>query len=226
MRSHWAPVLILCVFALAACQPSGGPTQAEAQTEAAQSAFDTAVAATQTQAAVPSPAPTQTAAESPPPPAGALPAGTAPTKSALDLQFMSEGMKLYVERVVSEYRPPDGAPYEAHVTFVRYQYFDNGNSAAMDVGIQKSDATKSTTPAAGVLTAFAALYSTELDPDGWRNRVFLPEQLRTFRIQVFGMDGKEYLRVSGNWEDMVANSQGRLTAEELMTRLVVDRLIE
>ncbi len=206
MSNHRAPVLILVALALAACQPA---SQSPAQTQAAQSAFNTAVAAAQTQAAPPpTPVPTVTSE----------PAAFA-TLPPDQLDSMTASFQRYLEEALSSCQPPDGSTCEARITQVAFQYYDNGDAAVVDIGIQRSNVTRDGIAGGAVAKALVDIYRSPADSTAAAQQHLLPPQMRLFRIHVYNTLGAKTLLTTGNWEDVLAVARGSLTADEFSERL-------
>ncbi len=220
MHSHRAVVLIVCAFLIAACQPS---QNAARQTQAAQSAFDTAVAAAAVQAglqAAPTLAATQGPAPSGPPaaalatwPAWALGGSASSVQTAME-QYMLGGL-------------PDGTPMDAHVVVVRYEYYDNNTAVRMEVGVQRSAETADEAAMTGGINSLMAVFGTAVDPEAaFRQREWVPPGTRSFRIHVFDDHGDERQVLSGNWADLISFGAGTLGSQDFLGRVRIEQLAE
>ncbi len=224
MRRHWIPAFILCALAIAGCQPS--QSSAASQTQSAQSAFDEAVAAAQTQAAPPRPtarpAPTMTLEPTLPPTAS----GPVPTHSWMQLGEMARWFRFYLDEAVRSYEPEDGSPYEASVDSIEYGYYDENRAAYMYVNIKKSNETADGPVIAAAVNAFIAIYRRDVRSEAWWQASNVPSNLRLFRLYIHDSNGQETLRFSGDWQDVIAFSQGSLAKDEFMQRLKFEQAAE
>ena len=246
MLNHRVPVLIVCALAIAACQPSQAPAR---QTQEAQSAFDRAIAAAWTQSASsPTPVPSPTQAPAPAstslfsfptqpartslfnlPPARTPVPGFAfvlttvfpPEPTGAAWQSQASSVQAVLEEFIGKLGPDSPVPFDVHVTSVRYECYTGCRSVLMDVVVERSLDTEIETAAAVALSALSSIFSTKLYPyDGAvRQRSLVPPETGKFIIHVQDARGREWSRLSGNWQDLIAHGAGSLSDDGLMDRV-------
>lgn len=202
MKRHLSSLLILSTALIAACQLSGRTVPPpNAQTQEAWYAFDSAVAAAQTQAAA---QPT-------------LAPPTPQTYSAETLALLS-----YLDGVVRNSPPGDNSPYDAQVVFVNYRADVSGNPSHMDVGIVKSNETRNGYAYGAIILAFRQIYA---DPSVGQ-RLVIPSTLQTYQVHLYDPVHKEHASMSGAWTDVVALGQGSLSQQDFINRLTLQEIAQ
>ncbi len=200
MKRLWSVVLILAALLAAGCQTSQRE-ETSAQTQAAQAAFDQALAAAQKQASA-------TDVYIQPTAGPAIPT----------MQPGAADMYSYLTFSARNFRPVPELAATTVVESAGYVLDGNGAPTHLEVLITKADTVHQESIYAMVFTAFEQIYA---DP-ALTASVQVPQTLNTFRVSVQDGARNKISSLAGSWSDVMALGKGQLTFQEFLGRLIAE----